>query len=61
MVTAGGLTLGDDALVGINVAILPEDSARVAFAVRTAEIDIVRVVGAVGTEGTESVTAEDFE
>ena len=59
--TAGGLTLGEDALVGITVAISPEDSARVAFAVRTAEIDIVRVVGAVGTTGTETVRAEDFE
>ncbi len=61
VVTAGGLTLGEDALVGITVAISPEDSARVAFAVRTAEIDIVRVVGAVGTTGTETVRAEDFE
>lgn len=61
VVTAGGLTLGDEALVGVTVGISPEDSARVAFAVRTAEIDIVRVVGAVGTEGTETVRAEDFE
>ncbi|MPZ69243.1 MAG: hypothetical protein GEU71_06890 [Actinobacteria bacterium] len=61
VVTAGGLTLGDEALVGVTVGISPEDSARVAFAVRTAEIDIVRVVGAVGTVGTETVRAEDFE
>lgn len=61
VVTAGGLTLGDEALVGVTVALSPEDSARVAFAVRTAEIDVVRVVGAVGTRGSESVGAEDFQ
>lgn len=60
VVQAGGLTLSEDSLVGVTVSVSPEDAARVAFAIRTAEIDLVHVTGAVGTGDTSSVGPEDF-
>lgn len=43
IVTSGGLVMGERALVGITVNVSAEDAQRVAFAARTAEIDVVRV------------------
>lgn len=45
VVTAGGLVVGEDAVVGITVAVDGTDAGRLAFAVRNAEIDVVRVDG----------------
>lgn len=45
VVEAGGLVLDEQAKVGITVAVSPEEATRLAFAIRTADIDVVRVVG----------------
>jgi Flp pilus assembly protein CpaB len=45
LVEAGGLVLDEDAKVGVTVAVSPEEAARLAFAIRTADVDLVRVVG----------------
>lgn len=53
LVRAGGLVMGEDSLAGVTVRVSPEDAARLAFAIRTAEIDVARVEG----EGTETSLA----
>ena len=50
VVTSGGFAVEDDLLVGVTVAIDPEDAARLAFAIRTAEIDLAKVIGPVGAD-----------
>ena len=42
-VDAGGVITGEEATVGISVAATPEEAARLAFAIRTGEIDLARV------------------
>jgi Flp pilus assembly protein CpaB len=61
VVTAGGLVGDSESAVGITVAVTPEDAARLAFAIRTAEIDVARITGEAGGEGPKTVRAEDFE
>jgi Flp pilus assembly protein CpaB len=61
VVTAGGIVGGTESAVGITVAVTPEDAARLAFAIRTAEIDVARITGDAGGEGPETVRAEDFQ
>jgi Flp pilus assembly protein CpaB len=60
VVTAGGL-VEDEAVVGVTVAVTDEEAGRLAFAIRTAEIDIARVVGSSGSGTPETVRSEDFE
>lgn len=43
LVTAGGLVMGDKAVVGITVSVSPEDAQRIALAARTGELDVARV------------------
>lgn len=50
----------DGALVGITVAVTPEDAARLAFAIRNAELDVVRVDGPASDVNVSSVEAEDL-
>ena len=45
VVTAGGLVGGEEATVGVTVAVTPEQATDLTYATRTAEIDIVRVDG----------------
>ena len=54
VVTSGGFAVEDDLVVGVTVAIDPEDAARLAFAIRTGEIDLVKVIGEVGVDGTQA-------
>ncbi len=49
VVSSGGLVAGDDSLVGVTIAIDPDAGAEVAGAIRTAEIDLVRVSGSAGS------------
>jgi Flp pilus assembly protein CpaB len=60
VVTAGGLVVEDESQVGVTVAITAEGAARMALAVRTAEIDIARVTGSAGTPPPTTVCAEDL-
>lgn len=61
VVTAGGLVVEDEAVVGVTVAVTPEDAPRLAFALRTADIDIAKVTGQVGSGVPDGVDAGDFE
>jgi Flp pilus assembly protein CpaB len=61
VVTAGGLVGGDVSAVGVTVAVSPEDAARVAYAIRNAELDIARITGTAVTEPGRSIGIEDFE
>jgi len=60
VVTAGGL-VEDEAVVGVTVSVTADEAARLAFAIRTGEIDITRVIGASGSGIPNTVRAEDFE
>lgn len=60
MVEAGGLVMGEEAVVGVTVSVTPEEAARLAFAVRNAEIDIVRVDGNPEAGSDVTVRAGDF-
>jgi Flp pilus assembly protein CpaB len=61
LLTAGGLVAGEQSAVGVTVAVTPEDAQRLVFAIRTAEVDVMRVTGGTSLSPTEGVTAEDFE
>lgn len=60
VVEAGGLVVGEEAVVGLTVAVTPSEAARLAFAVRTAELDVALVAGATEDAGPATVSAEDF-
>lgn len=60
VVTAGGMVVEDESPVGVTVATTPDEAARMALAVRTAEIDIARVTGEAGTLPSTTVCAEDL-
>ena len=60
VVTAGGFALDEEALIGITVAVSPEEATRLAFAIRTAELDVVRITGPAGNAATTTVRARDF-
>lgn len=60
VVRAGGLVTGEQSAVGVIVAVSPEEASHVTFAIRSAEIDIVRVDGGTGSEAGTTVRAEDF-
>lgn len=60
VVETGGLVVGEESVVGLTVAVTPSEAARLAFAIRTAELDVALVAGAAGDEGSSTVTAEDF-
>lgn len=60
VVETGGLVLGEEAVAGLTVAVTPSEAARLAFAIRTAELDVALVAGAADAEGPATVRAEDF-
>lgn len=60
VVETGGLVVGEESVVGLTVAVTPPEAARLAFAIRTAELDVALVSGAAEEEGAATVRAEDF-
>jgi Flp pilus assembly protein CpaB len=60
VVEAGGLVVGEEAVVGVTVSVTPEEAARLAFAIRTAELDVVRVDGNPQAGSDVTVRAGDF-
>lgn len=42
-VASGGLITGEEATVGVTVAATPQEAARLAFAIRSGDIDIARI------------------
>lgn len=59
-VDSGGLITGEEATVGITVAATPEEAARLAFAIRTGEIDLARIEAPTRPTGPQSITAGSF-
>lgn len=60
LVASGGLVMGDEAVVGITVSVAPDESQRIAFAARTAQLDVARVDDP-SQSGTRSVISRsDF-
>ena len=55
-----GPMMEGDSFGGITLSVAPEDAARIAFALRSAEIDIVRVEGPVETAAEATITAGDL-
>lgn len=60
VVEAEGLVLGEGQMAGITVEVPPGDAARLAFAIRTGEIDIARLSGAAGAAKGGWVTSQDL-
>lgn len=60
VVETGGLVVGEEAVVGVTVAVTPSEATRLAFAIRTAELDVALVSGAASGDGPATVRAEDF-
>lgn len=58
--TAGGLVMGEEAVIGIEVSVSPEDAARLAFAIRNGEIDIVRIDDGQDSPSGTTIDAGDF-
>jgi Flp pilus assembly protein CpaB len=60
IVTAGGFALDEEAVIGLTVSISAEEATRLAFAIRTAEIDVVRITGDSSDAASTTVRAGDF-
>jgi Flp pilus assembly protein CpaB len=59
-VSAGSSVLGEGAIVGVTVAVSQDEAARLAFATRTGELDLVKVLGAAGTAPSSTVSSQDL-
>lgn len=60
LVEAGGLVVGEEAVVGVTVSVTPDEAARLAFAIRSAELDVVRVDANPEAGSDVTVRAGDF-
>lgn len=60
VVTAGGFAIEEDAAVGLTIAVTTEDAALLTFAIRTGEVDVVKVIGPGEMGSIEDVTAESI-
>lgn len=60
LLTSEALVMEGETFGGITLSVPPEEAARIAFAIRTAEIDVVRVEGPPGSQSAASVTARDI-
>lgn len=54
------MVMGGDTFAGITLSVPPDDAAKLAFAVRTADIDVVKVRGVSDASTATSVTAGDL-
>jgi Flp pilus assembly protein CpaB len=60
IVRTAGLVGGDSTVVGVRVAVTPEQAVQLAFGIRTGEIDIAQVDGGPVAEPIAPVSAEDL-
>lgn len=60
LATTGGLVVEGQSLVGLTLSVPPEDVAKIVFAIRTAEIDVVRMEGRAGATAPTAVGARDL-
>jgi Flp pilus assembly protein CpaB len=58
---AGGFVTGEEAVAGVIVAVSSTEASRLVFALRNADIDIVRVDGGAGGKRGTTVRADDFQ
>jgi Flp pilus assembly protein CpaB len=52
--------IDDPGQIGVTVSVDASQSARIAFAIRNSEIDVVRVTGVPGSHSLDAVTEEDL-
>lgn len=60
LVRGAGFVADEASLAAVTVEVSPHDAARVAFAVRSAEIDVVRIVGDPSGVSIDPVTKADL-
>lgn len=60
LVESSAIAFEETPLIGLTVGVSPEDAARLAFAIRTAEIDVVKVTGSDRTSRSSTVRGSDF-
>ena len=60
VVTADGFAIEEESVVGLTVAVTPETAGRLAFAIRSGELDLVRVTGPDGASGSSSISHGDI-
>lgn len=60
IVHSTGLAFDDEAFVGVTVGVSSEDAARLAFAIRTAELDLVKIIKSGHPSAASTVSEEDF-
>lgn len=60
VVAAGGLVMGEEAVVGITISVTPDEAQRVAFATRTAHLDVARVDDPSDGAARAVITGADF-
>ena len=60
VVSAGGLVMGDESVVGLTISVAPAESKRIAFASRNAQLDVVRVDDPSARADGSVVTEADF-
>lgn len=60
LLSSEALVMEGETFGGITLSVPPEEVARIAFAIRTAEIDVVRIEGPSGSQSEASVKARDI-
>lgn len=60
LVHAGGLVADEESLAGVTVEVSPHDAAKLTFAIRSADIDLVRVHGDATPVVSGSIRASDL-
>lgn len=60
LVSAQGLVGSEGSIVGVTVAVTPQQAANIAFAIHTAEIDLARVEAQGDAPAARTVRREDF-
>jgi Flp pilus assembly protein CpaB len=58
--TAGGFVADDATVTGVTVITAAQDAARLAFAIRSGEIDLVKVIGSPGAGVVSPVRGSDL-
>lgn len=60
LVSAGGLVMDDKAVVGITISVTSDEAQRIAFATRSAQLDVVRIDSPRDRGSASVVTGADF-
>lgn len=55
-----GMVMENDSFAGITLSVSPEDAAKIAYAIRTADLDVVRVEGSTETDATTAISSDDL-